>query len=555
MHKSKIIVSGFFLSFFLFSAAILKAENTPKKEELVIMTIGDRSIPLEEFKYIAKKNGLVNFKDKEAVNNYIDLFVNFKRKVFEAEALGMDKTPEFIKELKGYESQARSSLLRDEESERKVVQQEYDRYLELVEVEQILVKLPGLTLAGDTVDAYKKAMEIYEGLEKNKNFLDYGKEVSKEEGIVSAYLGYVRPLEALKAFENKIYGAEKGSIIPPFRTALGYHIVHVIDRKPLPDRLKVAHILLPINKEIEGDEKHQFERADSIYNALENGADFAELANKYSTAKSGGNGGELPPFGIGDSVKEFEDVVYSMTPGDISRPFKTPFGIHIAKLLGFVGKPSFQDVRPKYYSIMESGEWNFEIYGGWDEYLKKEYNYIFHKEAFDELVDLAKEYFPTDTAFINRGIEKDKVLFELDSKEILQSDFAYYVQDCPFSTKPYAEDFLTDVYNLFVRELGNQFERKNFDKKHPDFEYLISEYRDGMLLFAISSQEVWDKASRDEAILKDYYEKNKANYSDSFEQDRTKVVTDYQNYLEKEWENKLQKKYPLKINKKVLKQL
>ena len=98
--------------------------------------------------------------------------------------------------------------------------------------------------------------------------------------------------------------------------------------------IKPAHILFMARQrdpQAKWDEAQQ--RADSVYNVLLHGGNFAELAKNYSQDPgSAKKGGELGWLQKGALVKEFEDAAYSMKKGDISKPVKTPFGYHIIKL-------------------------------------------------------------------------------------------------------------------------------------------------------------------------------------------------------------------------------
>ena len=72
----------------------------------------------------------------------------------------------------------------------------------------------------------------------------------------------------------------------------------------------------------------------------------------------------------------------------------------------------------------------------------------------------------------------NKTLFHLNGTDFPQSEFAYYIQRCPFSTKSYAGDFMQEVYDLFIRDIVTTAERKNLTTKHPEFDLLMKEYRE-----------------------------------------------------------------------------
>lgn len=74
------------------------------------------------------------------------------------------------------------------------------------------------------------------------------------------------------------------------------------------------------------------ETAEEVKQKLDDGEDFAELAKEYSVDSSAESGGDLGTFSAGKMVKEFEDAVYSMEPGDISDPVESEFGFHIIKV-------------------------------------------------------------------------------------------------------------------------------------------------------------------------------------------------------------------------------
>ena len=99
--------------------------------------------------------------------------------------------------------------------------------------------------------------------------------------------------------------------------------------------VRPSHILLMLKQNATQAEQDAAKlRADSIYTALVKGADFADLARRLSDDKgSASRGGDISWVQKGQTVKEFEDVVFAMKKGELSKPFLSPFGYHIVKLM------------------------------------------------------------------------------------------------------------------------------------------------------------------------------------------------------------------------------
>lgn len=501
------------------------------KADSVVMTVAGKQVLLDEFIFMAKKNGEVNLSDRKSLENYVNLYKNFKLKVADAEAAGLDKTKDFSDELEGYRAQLTSSYLSDKEGEDAAVRVEYDRLGEVLELSHILFRLPEKTVSKDTVAVYEKALKAYERIKNGEDFATVGQELAKQDSTKRVGYEYARclqPMQTIKAFENFAYSMTPGELSMPVRTTLGYHIIKLHSRKPNPGMRHVAHILIPFQKDsVLRSDTETLDLAEDVYKKIQDGADFDKVAQEYSSDNtSARKSGELPWFGVGEMVEPFEKAAFALnTPGELSRPVKTRFGYHIIKLLGKSGIPSFEEKKKTWSRSMAQGERNFEYYKAFDERLKKEYGYIFYPEAYAELQALCNDHFPTDKEFYEKAKDMNKTLVHLVDTDFPQSEFAYYIQRCPFSTKTYAGDFMQEVFDLFIRDIVTTSERKNLETKHPEFNHLMNEYRDGILLFNISNQKVWSKPAADQAKL------------------------------EEAWLKELNKEYPVTINWKLLKKL
>lgn len=526
--KEKIRRTNSIVLLCLLTSFALSARNLP---DSVIMTVAGKPISLSEFIYIAQKNGEADFSDKKSVDEYVDLFKNFKLKVAEAEALGMDKTPAFDQELMMYKGQLVSSYLSDKEGEEKAAKVIYDRGNELLEFSYVLFKLPaGRTLLGDTLKPSQAASAAYEKLKNGEDIDVVGKDLHQAdpENVIYEYVPVFLPMTGSKALENGLYALSPGELSKPIRTSRGYYVVKMHRRTPNPGKVHVAHILIGAPADTTQAVKDEaLAKARDIYRQLQSGADFGQLAEKYSDDPgSAVRGGDLPAFGPGEMVLPFEKASFALkVPGEISEIVESRFGYHLIKLVEKLPHPSFDSQKRELIKKMAQDEYNFELFKAFDDRMKKEYEFVFYPEAYQELVDLTGEIFPADRTFCDRGQEMHKVLFTLLGEEFPQGEFACYMVSQPFSTKTYGPDFMQEVFELFVRELMTNAEHSSLETKHPEYTHLIQEYRDGILLFEISNRKIWN------------------------------LPVDEQPAAEAKWIAELNKKYPVVINKKALKKL
>jgi peptidyl-prolyl cis-trans isomerase SurA len=449
--------------------------------------------------------------------------------VAEAEALGLDKTKAFNDELEEYRTQLVTSYLSDKEGEDAAVRNIYNRYGEALELRQVVFRLPLHSIAKDTVAAYQNAMQFYDRIKNGEDFETVGQALMEKDkdNVFYNYLRCLLPMQTTLAFENAVYAMKPGTVSLPVRTSIGMHVIQLISRKPNPGLVRVSQILIAFPKDSVADsDVKTLAKAEEVYQKAKSGADFEELVKQYSDDSNAKNGGALPPFALGEMIEPFEKAAFSLeNPGDISEPVKTKYGYHIIKLLAKPTLPTFDAVKKLWAPKMAQDERNFDYYHSFVEKMKKEYGYVFYPEAYAELQTLCNNYFPTDSAFGNEAKNMHKVLFRLNGEDVEQNAFAAYMQKYPFSTKTYSADFMNDVYQLFIREMVTAAERKNLTVKHPEFNHLMQEYRDGILLFDISNKEVWSKPVA--------------------ERDR----------LETEWIKRLNSKYPVSINWQLLKKL
>lgn len=527
-------------------------------DDKVLMTVAGREVQAGEFirMYLKSKN-------PDSINeldSYLDLFINFKLKVTDAIENGYDTTKAFKNELNGYREQlARNYIFDDKAMKEKVLREAYERSLWEVNAWHILVECPATAMPKDSLAAYKKADEIRDRLVNgNADFAETAKEYSDDRSAVAngGNLGYFSVFRMIKPFEDAVYSLMPGEISIPVRSQFGYHIIRLADKRPSRGKIKVAHIMKSVSPDTDSIKEAEAEvEINRLYALLEKGNSFGELASKYSDHReSAQKGGELDWFATGEMPHEFSETAFALRDsGDFSKPIRTSFGYHIIMLLGKKSPGSFDDIRSLLESRINPNYITEKSKKSAVNRLKADYNYRINTGYL--------EWFRNNT---DTSLLKGKVRYNYDNiprgnlytfanQYCTNEDFATYVEKTYSGS--YGETLAQMINNMLDHYSANhilQYENSNLEEKYPDFRYLINEFHDGILLFDISSEKVWNRSQEDTTGLKNFYNKHKKEFGTEFAAIRGDVISAYQDWLMEEWLRKLKKKYAVKVDATIL---
>ena len=486
-----------------------------QQSDPTLMTINGKKIPLSEFEYIYNKNNSNNVVDKKSLDEYVDLFVNFKLKVEEALAQGLDTTQAFKSEFEMYRNQLAEQYMTDESASERLVKEAYDRKKEEVEVKHILVRIPETGTTADTLNAYNKIMKYYQRVQK-EDFEKVAREVSEDPSVAQngGYVGWISAMRTPYSFEETAYNTPVGKVSKPVRTFIGYHLVQVMNKRQSPGEVKVAHILLMNDRQDPSKNADVSRRADSIYNRILAGDDFGELAVKLSQDPgSASQKGELPWFGSGQMIPEFEYASFALkNNGDVSKPVMSQFGWHIIKLIDKKPMAPFEELKTNLANEIKQNERNQQVNQAFVDGLKKQYNFQANSNALSDFYRIADKHVVGDSLF-NVEIRKlNGPLATFENNVISQSDLGNLLANSQ-GFRGIKSDFVKDNFNRLVSEKLRAYELSQLGKKYPDYRNLMQEYHDGILLFEVMNNQVWDKATRDTEGLTNYFNNNKAKYA------------------------------------------
>ncbi len=486
----------------------------------VLMTIGKENVTKKEFEYVFKKNNKnAQNPDEKSLREYLDLYINFKLKVIEAKSLGMDTVGSFIKELAGYRKQLAAPYLTDKEVNEKLINEAWERSQKEIRASHILINCAEDASPKDTLIAYNKIIALRKRIVEKKE--DFGKLAADNSQDPTAKnnkgdLGYFSAFAMVYPFENVCYNTKVGGVSMPIRTRYGYHIVKVMDTRPAQGEIKTAHIMIRFNdKATKQDTISAKGKIDEIYARLLKGDKFEELARQYSEDKaSAKNGGTMQFFGTGKMVFEFEQQAFALKNiGDYSKPFTTPYGWHIVKLLERKAPPSFEKAKEDLKARINRDTRSDLNKISFVNKLKKNYSFS------ENLNSLQVFYSDLDSSILKSNFKKSQtknskdVLFSFNGKSITVADFADYITTAQLSvSKESAFKAKKELYDNFVSKSLIDYEETQLDLKYPEFKALMEEYRDGILLFELTDQRVWSAAVKDTAGLENFFKQNQNKY-------------------------------------------
>jgi peptidyl-prolyl cis-trans isomerase SurA len=508
------------LLFFLFG---LMTQLAFAQKEPVVMTINDKPVTKSEFLQIYTKNNPKPSFDKDSLDRYMELFQVFKLKVAEAEALGYDTLPRLQKELEGYKKQLALPYLIDSVQNQAMVQEAYNRTATEVRCSHILVKLDPNASPKDTLAAYNRLLGLKARIEKGEDFASVAKSKlgSEDPSVVNngGDLGYFTAFQMVYPFEEKAYTTQVGAVSEPFRTRFGYHILKVTDKRAARGTIKVAHLMISTGREASAETRQNAEKKiNEIYDSLSTGASWEKMVSAYSEdANSIKKSGELPAFGSGTSqrmVLEFEDAAFALKRvGEFSKPVKTQYGYHIIKLIEWTPVKSYDLLRRELQAKVNKDERSKITQDSFVQKLKQQYNYTYKADKglawFEQQID--------STFFMGKwkasSLKSNKTLFVLGGQKFKQQAFAQYVEK-NFRTvrKDAPEVVVKQLYTQWEKNQILAYEEALLPAKYPAYKALVQEYHDGIILYEIMQDQVWNKAVKDTAGLRSFFMENRSKY-------------------------------------------
>lgn len=509
-----------------FLALILSISTSPflavaqeKKEVLVV--VGTISIDKEEFLQLMSKEreseSPANSLTRKEFEENFESFLTYKLKVIEAESIKLDQLEEFNLEFSSIKESLIAPYLIKNSIEEGEVKKVYARLQEIVRAKHILFQFPPNPKKEDSIAVLQLALKVKTELENGADFSALASNYSDDPSakVNKGDLGYFTGLQMVQQFEEAAYTLPVGSISDPILTDFGYHIIQVSGRQANPGEVQVSHILVRFDLENPSQEENARRKISDIYAEIQKESTiWEEIVQTYSEdPASKSAGGLLPWFGVGTMIPEFEVAGFSLTEiGEVSPPIKTAYGYHILRLEGKRGLEPYEEVEQSIRSKILRNSKTGMIQSQVVAIQKSRYGF---QENELGISTVAGAVTATDILSFGAAIQEKKLgnteLFKVNTSSYTVGDLVNFMQTkemTPKGTGTYFELWL----DKFTEATLAKTEEVDLEKNNKAYQMLLKEYRDGILLFSLTNQEVWQKGLNDSLGQQEFFEKNNQKY-------------------------------------------
>lgn len=484
------------------TAAILSlAAKTPK--DPILMEIDGQPVTLSEFEYLYHKNQDQQL-EQESVDQYLQRFIDYKLKVTQARHERQDTTAEYKKEFKAYRAELAAPFLSDTLEEQRLIDEAFNHMLFDINLDHIMLPTDNPQKADSIRSAAINA-------ETREAFLQLAKQYSTDPSLPNngGQYGWIKAGIYPYEWEEAAYNTPIDSISPVTQTQFGLHILRINNRRPVEGEVSASHILISFDA-LNGDTIAAKAKADSIYNLLiSQQIEFPKAAETFSNCPSAAEGGSLGYFARGVMVPQFETVIFDqLSNGEISKPFKTRFGYHIAQRHD-IRKPNKKQAEAEIRAQMKRDGRAARPRQARAQQLRKTYNARIDQNGKNKLTD-AIQTLGYDSVTISLKNDLTPLMYVADST-ITIADF--------LATKPRMNPRDPQIQQLDRLLNGRltmatlSYENNHLEQNYPEFANLSREYSEGLMLFASMDQNVWKKPQTDPQGLQQFFQQNYQNYN------------------------------------------
>jgi len=483
-----------------------------------LVRYGNHNITRVEFLTAFRKNNSHVVPTEKAYRDYLSLYIRYRLKVQASFDMKLDTMMQQITELQNFKSQIVDQYTNDETSLNKMAREAFIRSQHDLRISYIFVAAPKNSSPSDTARAWKKIQDAVKALKSNRDFGEVAIQFSEDPFVKNnkGDLGFITVFDLPYSMETVAYLTPTGKYSPVFRTDGGYIILKTTAERAALGRIRIAQILVAFPYQASESAKAETrQRADSIYRAIQGGADFGELAKKFS----GDNlsyqlGGALPEFGIGKYEAGFENTAFNLKKdGDISEPYRSDFGYHIIKRIS--RKPVPAAGQKTMDALKEKIKADPRVAVSRNQMMQT----ILIKTQFREYIPAGNRLWDyTDSLLQNKkpasnaGITDQTVLFQFPNKSYTIGEWIAYRKSLKSSPTLTNNKTNTEILNLYRQAVAFDYYKQHLENYNKAYAEQVNEFRNGNLLFEIMQRQIWNRAAADSAGLEKYFQAHSKDY-------------------------------------------
>ena len=530
--------------FIIAVVSLIVTSCATKHADIVVAEFDNYKVTLSEFeKAYAKNTGGMEAAKKDSIENYkkfLDLYVAYKMKLRDAHVRNYQNDEELVAELNNYKEQVGVSYIEEKKIVTPGMLNFYNERKEEVRVSHIMIKV-------GPENAFKTAQSILDSIKTGKSFEEmvtkYSQDTFSKTNGGDIY--WFTAGQIIPSFEKAAYNTPVGQVYPKVvKTKYGYHILKVTDRQPRKYKISAKHILVK-NAERQGDlvdaipGEKPFVKITRIRTEIMNGADFDSLARMYSDDPgSGAKGGDLGFFERRMMVQPFDEAAFKLKTGEVSNIVTTRFGYHIIKLTDEMEYPPFEkeveNIRELYKKARYQDDYDEYING-----LIAKFNYKINNNL---IVKIGKAF--SDSTLTEQLTEdknylmfKDSILVSIGNDNFdVASFFGFLLLHPEFNNKVLNNELISKGATSFGNNLLLKRKSKELLDSDKEFASLMDDYQNGIFIFKLQENEVWDKIAIDSTKLREEYDNSKnqfmiegkVNFNEIYSRSKDKIEEYYQ---------------------------
>jgi peptidyl-prolyl cis-trans isomerase SurA len=504
------------------TSEMVKTDKTSSvSESHIVGNVGGQNVTYGELLNQYERNNLSADKPdsvrKREMREFLDLYLLYKAKLLEAKEKGIFESDDILTELRQYEIQYAIPYWLENEILEKLIDEYLVRSKIEIDASHILIAIPEDASPSDTSYAYGQLMEARSRFLKGEDFDALSNEYSTiaEGRSMGGPLGYFSTGWAIKPFEDVAFSTSEGEVSLPFRTQFGYHIVYVNDiRERKSDRF-VSHIYFNARATDDAGVDSMRVLSTQVYDKLNTGFDWKSAVQEYSQdQRSAEYDGQIGWINYGAYDNSFTDIVFSVDATKIGKPLppvETVYGIHIIKVDSVRTHSNAQKEREEALATIKSQP-NFRDQRGLVlNEVRQRVGEATNRDAyalFLSLRDGRDSLKVSDTEIPTEVTSRE--LYKLGNKMYTIADFIeFIVQNSPLMVWSGTGDLLFEAFSN--SKVEDELLRLT-NAEYPVYRNTIQNYHEGLAVFKLTEDEVWNYARFDTSSLKSMFEQNPSNY-------------------------------------------